>query len=178
MLYYRGKSIGQQRMHMIRIAFALALALGLTACSPSKFLKYDGPAVTSVQVQKADRKMYLLHDDQVLSSYDVALGFAPQGPKQVEGDGRTPEGSYFINRRNPDSNYHLALGISYPSDADRAAALLAGQPPGGDIFIHGRSDWKGRNKGDWTAGCIAVRDREMEVVYAMVNDGTRIDILP
>ena len=165
-------------MHMIRIALALALALGLTACSSSKFRSYDGPEVTSVQVQKSARKMYLLHGDQVLESYDVALGFAPQGPKQFEGDGRTPEGSYLINRRKPDSDYYLSLGISYPNDADRAAALAAGQSPGGDIFIHGRSRWKGRNNGDWTAGCIAVRDREMEVVYAMVRDGTRIDILP
>jgi len=165
-------------MHMIRIALALALALGLTACSSSKFRSYDGPEVTSVQVQKSARKMYLLHGDQVLESYDVALGFAPQGAKQFEGDGRTPEGSYVINRRKPDSDYYLSLGISYPNDADRAAALAAGQSPGGDIFIHGRSRWKGRNNGDWTAGCIAVRDREMEVVYAMVRDGTRIDILP
>jgi len=178
LLYYQRKCIGQQRMHMIRIALALALALGLTACSSSKFRSYDGPEVTSVQVQKSARKMYLLHGDQVLESYDVALGFAPQGPKQFEGDGRTPEGSYLINRRKPDSDYYLSLGISYPNDADRAAALAAGQSPGGDIFIHGRSRWKGRNKGDWTAGCIAVRDREMEVVYAMVRDGTRIDILP
>ena len=162
---------------MIRIALALALALGLSACS-TKFRSYDGPEVTSVQVQKSAHKMYLLHGDQVLESYDVALGFAPQGPKQFEGDGRTPEGSYLINRRKPNSDYYLSLGISYPNDADRAAAQAAGQPPGGDIFIHGRSRWKGRNKGDWTAGCIAVRDREMEVVYAMVNDGTRIDILP
>ena len=165
-------------MHMIRIALALALALGLTACSSSKFRSYDGPEVTSVQVQKSARKMYLLHGDQVLESYDVALGFAPQGAKQFEGDGRTPEGSYVINRRKPDSDYYLSLGISYPNDADRAAALAAGQSPGGDIFIHGRSRWKGRNNGDWTAGCIAVKDREIELIYAMVNDGTRIDILP
>jgi len=165
-------------MHMIRISLALALALGLTACSSSKFLTYDGPEVTSVQVQKANRKMYLLHGDQVLASYDVDLGFAPEGPKRFEGDGRTPEGRYSINRHNPASSYHLSLGISYPNDADRAAARLAGRSPGGDIFIHGRSDWKGTNKGDWTAGCIAVRDSEIETIYAMVADGTQIDILP
>ncbi|MDP4031360.1 MAG: L,D-transpeptidase family protein [Pseudorhodobacter sp.] len=164
-------------MRSTKIILAIALTFGLTACS-SKFRSYDGPEVTSIQVHKSTHKMYLLHNDQVLANYSVGLGFAPQGHKQFEGDGRTPEGSYFINRRNPESEYHLSLGISYPSDADRAAAQLAGKSPGGDIFIHGRSNWKGKNKGDWTAGCIAVKDREMEVVYAMVQKGTTIHILP
>ena len=163
-------------MHMIRIALALALALGLTACSSSKFRSYDGPEVTSVQVQKSARKMYLLHGDQVLESYDVALGFAPQGPKQFEGDGRTPEGSYLINRRKPDSDYYLSLGISYPNDADRAAALAAGQSPGGDIFIHGRPQ-RPVTRPDWTWGCIAVTNAEIDEIYWMVRTGTQIDIV-
>ncbi|HEX9859362.1 MAG TPA: L,D-transpeptidase family protein [Paracoccaceae bacterium] len=164
-------------MRLIRILLAFVVVIGLTACS-SKFRTYDGPEVTSVQVQKAARKMYLLHNNTVLKSYDVALGFAPAGHKQFEGDGKTPEGAYFISHRNPDSQYHLSLGISYPDEVDREAAELAGISPGGDIFIHGRSHWRGKNKGDWTAGCIAVKDREIERIYAMVRDGTVIHILP
>jgi murein L,D-transpeptidase YafK len=164
-------------MWAVRLFVILALALGLSGCG-SKFLRYDGPEVTSIQVHKSARKMYLLHYGQVLESYDVALGFAPVGHKQFEGDGRTPEGTYFIERRNPKSDYHLSLKISYPNDADRAFALLADKPPGGDIFIHGHSYFRGKNKGDWTAGCIAVRDREVEVIYSMVKPGTVIHILP
>lgn len=164
-------------MWAVRIIAVIALAFGLTGCG-SKFRTYNGPEVTSIQVQKANRKMYLLHHNQVLKDYDIALGFNPVGHKQFEGDGRTPEGTYFIDRRNPNSAYHLSLGISYPAPHDMAFAEEAGKSPGGDIFIHGRSNFRGTNKGDWTAGCIAVRDREMEVIYSMVKDGTPIYILP
>ncbi len=163
-------------MKLLRIILVLALAFGLSACS-SKFRTYHGPAVTLVQVNKTDRKMYLLHKDKVLKSYKVGLGFAPVGHKQVEGDGKTPEGSYFISHRNPDSQYHLSLGITYPNEADRAFAASVNRPPGGDIFIHGEPDGK-PNRRDWTAGCVAVKDREMEVIYAMVKPGTPIHILP
>lgn len=165
-------------MRLIRLVLMVVLAFGLVACGkPSKFKSYNGPEVTSVQVHKADRKMYLLHHDKVLKKYDVALGFAPQGHKQFEGDGKTPEGTYFINRRNPNSEFHLSLGISYPNAADREFAELNGKSPGGDIFIHGWSRRPIRQR-DWTAGCIAVKDREIETVYAMIRDGTPIYILP
>ena len=164
-------------MWLFRIVAVLVLALGLTACGNSKFKTYNGPAVTSVQVHKADRKMYLLHHDRVLKAYDVALGFAPEHHKQFEGDGRTPEGTYFINRRNPNSAFHLSLGISYPNAADRAYAEAMGKSPGGDIFIHG-GPRRPVSQRDWTEGCIAVTDREMERIYAMVKDGTPIHILP
>lgn len=122
--------------------------------------------------------MHLLHHDQVLKTYRIALGYAPLGDKRHEGDGRTPEGRYYIDRRNPNSEFHLSLGISYPNRADIAEAAALGKPAGGDIFIHGRA---GRHRGkgrDWTAGCIAVKDREIEDIYAMVREGTVIDILP
>ena len=100
------------------------------------------------------------------------------GRKRFEGDGRMPEGSYVIDRRNPDSMFHLSIGISYPNAADTAYAAAQGQDPGGDIFVHG-----GPRRGidpvgvrDWTAGCIAVTDREIEEIYAMVRDGTPIAI--
>ena len=168
---------GRHKMRILRVILVLAFALGLSGCA-SKFLRYNGPEVTSIQVHKAERKMYLLHNGQVLESYDIALGFAPIGHKQFEGDGKTPEGAYVISHRNPKSEYHLSLGISYPNDADREFAALAEKPTGGDIFIHGHSYFRGKNKGDWTAGCIAVTDREVEVIYSMIKPGTVIHLLP
>ncbi|MDT8857641.1 L,D-transpeptidase family protein [Paracoccaceae bacterium Fryx2] len=161
----------------LKIFLALVLSFALTACS-SKFRTYRGPEVTSIQVHKADRKMYLLHHGKVLASYDVALGFSPVGHKQFEGDGKTPEGSYFIDRRNPNSEFHLSVGMSYPNEFDKEFAASQGRSPGGDIFIHGHTGFKRKNKGDWTAGCIAVTDREMEVIYSMIRKGTPIHILP
>lgn len=154
-------------------------ALGLGACtSSSKFRTYNGPEVTGIVVNKEDRQMFLLHNGKVLKEYDIELGFAPIGDKFFEGDGRTPEGTYIIDRRNPNSQFHLSLGISYPNARDRAEAAALGKPPGGDIFIHGTTS-RFRNSGDdWTWGCIAVSDREMEDVYAMVRNGTVIQINP
>ncbi|MFZ1470946.1 MAG: L,D-transpeptidase family protein [Paracoccaceae bacterium] len=164
-------------MRAVKIVVMLVLALGLSACGGSKFRKYNGPEVTSIQVHKTDRKMYLMHNDKVLKDYDVALGFAPVGHKQVEGDGKTPEGTYTISHKNPDSTYHLSLRVDYPNNQDRETAKSLGKPPGGDIFIHGAP----RNKiyqRDWTAGCIAVSDKEVEVIYSMIRPGTPIHILP
>jgi murein L,D-transpeptidase YafK len=159
--------------------FAVALiAFGLSACS-SKFKTYNGPEVTHVVVNKSERKMYLLHNDKVLEDYDFDLGFAPVGHKVKEGDGRTPEGTYLIDRRNPNSKFHLSIGISYPNMVDRAQAYAQGESPGGDIFIHGQPNgFKGRKGPDWTAGCIAVSNKEVEWIYAMVKDGTPITLYP
>ncbi|MEM7723501.1 MAG: L,D-transpeptidase family protein, partial [Pseudomonadota bacterium] len=109
--------------------------------------------------------------------YEIELGFAPEHHKQIEGDGRTPEGRYYIDRRNPNSAFYLSLGISYPNAADIAAAEALGESPGGDIFIHGTPRAFARQD-DWTIGCIAVTNREMREIYAMVQDGTVIDIYP
>ncbi len=162
-------------MAMFRILLIAFLGLSLTACA--KMRGYDGPQVTSIQVHKADRKMYLLHGTKVLETFRVKLGGNPIGPKQFEGDGKSPEGAYFITHRNPNSAYHLSLGISYPNKDDRAFAAANGKRPGGDIFIHG-----GPQKlfvgGDWTAGCIAVTDSQIEKIYAMVDPGTPIYIYP
>ncbi len=163
-------------MRALRLLLIGILAVGISACG-SKFKTYNGPEVTRVEVHKADRKMYLLHNAEVLKAYDIGLGFGPVGHKQFERDGKTPEGSYRISHKNPRSNYHLSLGISYPNDEDRAFALANGRPPGGDIFIHGYTRKNG-NRGDWTAGCIAVTNKEMEDIYAMVRPGTPILITP
>ena len=164
-------------MRVIRVFLLLALAVTLAACG-SKFRTYDGPEVTRIEVWKAQRMMTLYHHDTPLKTYRVGLGFAPVGHKVQEGDGRTPEGWYTIDRRNPNSSYHLSLGISYPNARDIEVARGLGVSPGGDIFIHGRAGAH-RGKGrDWTVGCIAVRDREIEEIYAMVRDGTPILIRP
>lgn len=162
-----------KRRHVILGGTAL-VALG--ACSGSKFKQYSGPEVTYVVVNKGARNMYLLHHDKVLESYPIKLGFAPVGHKEIEGDGKTPEGIYRINRRNPNSSFHLSLGISYPNAQDRARAAAMGKSPGGDIFIHGQKKPFRRDKGDWTWGCISVTNRQMEDIYAMVGNGTPIQI--
>lgn len=163
-------------MRLLRALLVITLALGLSGCA-TKFRSYNGPAVTLVEVHKAERKMYLLHNSKILKTYDIDLGFAPVGHKQFEGDGKTPEGVYYISHKNPNSNYHLSLGVSYPNDTDRAFAAAAGKPTGGDIFIHGGPPVKNA-RADWTAGCISVTDRQMEVIYAMINPKTPIRILP
>ncbi len=134
-------------------------------------------------INKGARKMYLLHNEKILKEYEVDLGFAPNGTKKVRGDGKTPEGTYLIDRRNPNSRYHLSLGISYPNSQDIAEAKAAGIDPGGDIFIHGQPNRKKERKRakktpDWTAGCIAVKNDEIEEIYSMVNEGTLITLRP
>lgn len=153
-------------------------AAGLAACSsapPPPPPLYRGPEVTRIQVFKSDRRMQLLHQASLLRSYDIDLGFAPTAHKQQEGDGRTPEGAYRIDRRNPNSQFHLSLGISYPNADDIARARAMGVDPGGDIFIHGTpAHWVGVP--DWTWGCIAVSNGEMDEIFPMVKIGTPIFI--
>lgn len=160
---------------MFRVILVVMLGLTLVACS--KFQTYSGLQVTRIEVHKADRKMYLLSGKTVVKSYSIKLGGNPIGPKQFEGDGKTPEGAYYITHKNPNSRYHLSLGISYPNATQVAFARANGKPPGGDIFIHGGPRERGKG-GDWTAGCIAVTDRQIEEIYAMVRPGTPIFIYP
>ena len=161
---------------LLRILLLVLATLTLATCG-TKFKSYNGPTVTLVEVHKADRRMYLLHGSQILKVYKIHLGGNPIGPKQFEGDGKTPEGGYVITHRNPNSAYHLSLGISYPNDADREFAKAADKLPGGDIFIHGANN-NGASRGNWTVGCIAVSDRQIEEIYAMVQPGTPINIFP
>jgi murein L,D-transpeptidase YafK len=165
---------------MTRITRRAALAgglLSLAGCGAQQ-LRYSGPAVTQVVVDKSRRRMALLHGDDVIKRYRVQLGFTAKGPKRFEGDGRTPEGLYHVDRRNPNSAFYLSIGIDYPNAQDRAFAAAMGRSAGGDIFVHGwGEEYRGRRK-DWTAGCIAVTNPEMREVYAMVRDGTPILIHP
>lgn len=164
-------------MRFLKIVLMVVLTFGLSACA-SKFKTYNGPEVTRVIVQKETRRMWLMHHGDVLEQYDIHLGFEPVGHKTEEGDGKTPEGNYIIDRRNPNSRFHLSIGISYPNEEDVAQARERGVSPGGDIFIHGRPKKWRNGEDDWTWGCIAVTDREMEDIYAMVQNGTPITILP
>jgi len=136
---------------------------------------------TLVVVNKSRRELLLLHGDSLLRSYRIALGPNPSGAKTHEGDGKTPEGRYIIDRRNPRSAYHLALHISYPNSADRDRSRALGLDPGGDVMIHGRPNGSARGTGfeaDWTQGCIAVADEEMDEIWNLVADGTPIQINP
>ena len=132
--------------------------------------------VTSIEIVKSERRLHLYDGPQRLRSYRVALGRTPDGHKSREGDGRTPVGNYRIDRRNPQSQFYLSLGISYPNAADRARAERAGVSPGGDIFIHGQPNDRRRVNGDWTEGCIAVSNRDMREIYRWVGIGTPVTI--
>ena len=149
-----------------RRAVAFSLLAFMAACGKpkSKYKRYAGPPVTQIVVNKGSRKMYLISGKTVLKSYDIGLGFSPVGTKEFEGDGKTPEGIYFVDRFNPRSSYHLSVGVSYPMPDQRALAESLGRNPGGDIFIHGQGPMGRRlapEKRDWTAGCIAVKDEEI-----------------
>jgi murein L,D-transpeptidase YafK len=138
-------------------------------------------AVDRIVVEKAQRRMDLMSGDRVVRSYRIALGSAPEGDKQQQGDGKTPEGKYVIEGRNPSSAFHLSLKISYPDAADRAAAATRNVSPGGEIFIHGAPNWwllPGQPPGDWTLGCIAVTKAEIEEIWRLVPDGTPVEIRP
>ena len=167
------------RRNFLKLMLGGAGLLALANCStpPSRFKSYSGPPITKVVVFKSRRLMLLYSGATAVKTYRFGLGFRPAGNKLFEGDGATPEGDYLIDRRNPNSRYHLSIGISYPNEQDRARALAAGHVAGSDIFIHGQGpDGRAATKQDWTAGCIAVKDSEIEDIYAMVPDGTPITI--
>ncbi|MBD0260812.1 MAG: L,D-transpeptidase family protein [Cytophagales bacterium] len=136
-----------------------------------------------VVVYKSKRQMQLLRAEKVLRTYRVALGDNPVGHKRQEGDEKTPEGDYVLDWRNPNSLYYKSIHISYPNAQDRQQARRRGVSPGGDIMIHGRNGpvvlpdgtWKWK---DWTDGCIAVTNAEMDEIWKMVKNGTPIQIHP
>lgn len=131
---------------------------------------------TRVHVDKSDRVLTLFRNDTPIANYRVKLGADPKGHKQAEGDERTPEGLYVLDYKNPNSRFHLSIHVSYPNESDRAAARAAGRDPGGEIMIHGGNRWW--RFGNWTDGCIAVKDQEMEEIWRLVSPGTPIQIDP
>jgi murein L,D-transpeptidase YafK len=136
-----------------------------------------------ILVEKAARRLTLFRGSAPLKAYHVALGRSPIGPKEREGDRRTPEGVYSIDHHKQDSAFHLALHISYPNRGDIARAAQRALAPGGDIMIHGLRNGRGwigalHRVRDWTSGCIAVTDAQIEEIWRAVPDGTPIDIRP
>jgi murein L,D-transpeptidase YafK len=155
----------------------LVLLTGTAQAAPP--LAY--PEVDHILVAKAARTMTLYGVDGSVTVIDhVQLGGDPVGPKHFEGDRRTPEGRFTIDYGNPNSAYHLALHISYPRASDTAYAAARGRSAGGLIMIHGQpNDWPaGRVPGDWTDGCIALSDEQIEALWEAVPDGTEIEIVP
>jgi murein L,D-transpeptidase YafK len=141
------------------------------------------PHVDKVLVKKKDHKLLLMNGDVVVKSYSIALARGGLEPKQRQGDHKTPEGLYVIDSRNQASRFHRALHISYPSEADKEWARKLSLDPGGDIMIHGIQNglgWLGASQRliDWTDGCIAVTDEQIEEIWRLVPNGTPVEIRP
>jgi len=155
------------------------LAVPMTAQSvPSTVLRAD-----HVVVLKKERTLELLSRGNVIKTYKVALGGDPVGPKTRHGDHKTPEGLYVLDFRNAHSQFYKAIHISYPNEHDRTLARKNGVSPGGDVFVHGLPNGSGfigaaHRLKDWTDGCIAVTDAEIDEIWKAVPDGTEIEIRP
>ncbi|MDX6752133.1 L,D-transpeptidase family protein [Geminicoccaceae bacterium 1502E] len=177
--------ISTTRRHLLRLAAGLPL-LGLPRLAaadlpvpPSRPL----PRGDRLVVFKRDRRMELQRGGEVLRSFRIALGFQPAGPKLREGDGRTPEGSYRLDQFRAESAFYRAIRISYPAPEDRQRAAAMGVRPGGQIMIHGLDpalrEWGSEHwMFNWTNGCIAVTNQEMDILWASVAPGTPIEIYP
>ena len=139
--------------------------------------------VDKVLVKKSQRQLYLLKKGKIYRQYRISLGFAPRGHKQQQGDGRTPEGQYLIDYRNPHSQFYRSLHINYPNTTDKQRAKRRGIDPGGQIFIHGLpsggvTNSAGYAKTDWTLGCLSVSNEAMDEIWRLVKNGTPIEIQP
>ncbi len=161
-----------------RIQLTVLFILGLCCAAVAAPVQAD-----KIVILKSARTMTLLNGSKVLKTYKVALGSVPVGPKRVEGDHKTPEGDYIIDSKNAHSQFHLSLHISYPSAADQQRARSMGSRPGGAIMIHGLPKpfaYLGplHRETDWTDGCIAVTNAEIEEIWKLVPVGTRVEIRP
>lgn len=160
-----------------------AIALPLLLLFASGFAADTAPRVDRILVLKGERTLMLMSNGKVLRTYKIALGTEPVGAKERHGDHRTPEGHYIIDSRNAQSRFHRALHVSYPNENDRRRAKELGVSPGGDIFIHGLPNgygWvgTGHRLKDWTDGCIAITDQEIEEIWKLVPNGTLVEIRP
>lgn len=150
-------------------------------------IRRDTP-INQIRVFKSKRLLELLHNENIIRSYSMRLGFDPIGHKVKEGDGKTPEGRYVIDWRNPNSQFYKSLHISYPNPVDQKKAKDLGVSPGGDVMIHGSANHKQLKalpqlmdylpQKDWTWGCIAVRNVDMDEIWKLVDNGTTIQIYP
>lgn len=169
---------------LLRFAiFAGALCLGGALPAAQSDVDLAKSTVDRILVVKSERKLYLLSAGKIVRTFDISLGLVPDGPKQREGDFRTPEGVYYIEAKNPASDYFLSLKISYPNERDRARAREQGVDPGSQIMIHGLPNEPrypaNRYLGwDWTDGCIAVSNSDMVDLWLMTSVSTPIEIRP
>lgn len=164
--------------HASILAFVLLIGAAFSPAQQPSPLRAD-----SILILKKDHLLQLLANGQVIRTYKVALGSGGLPPKVREGDARTPEGHYIIDSRNAASAYHKALHISYPSPDDRKRAAKLGVSPGGAIMIHGLPNGKGwvgpaHRLYDWTLGCIAVTDQEIDEIWNLVPTGTPVEVRP
>jgi murein L,D-transpeptidase YafK len=156
--------------------FAAALACAPVWARTPPAMAPAAARADRILVDKSERRMQLLRNNKVIRTYPILLGDVPSGPKRQQGDERTPEGDYRISGRNPNSRFHLSLRVSYPDEADRKRARLRGVDPGGDIMIHGGTPPGYRR--DWTDGCIALSNEQIEEVWSLVPNGIPIRIDP
>ena len=169
-------------MKTVRMISSLLIIFAGFICFAFIVTGNEKPA-DKILIEKKARKLTVLRDSTIIRTYRIALGRAPEGPKVCQGDCRTPEGFYLIDGRNKNSQYHRSLHVSYPNEADRAAARKHKCSPGGDIFIHGLPNgygWIGKahTMRDWTLGCIAVTDKEIEEIWNLIPNGTTVEIRP
>src|SRR5690606_24476260 len=167
----------------VRLLAAVTLALASGVAFAQAALIRHHEIADEVLVVKSERQLYLLKAGEVLREFTVPLGLRPVGPKEREGDFRTPEGRYVLESRNPSSDYFLSIKVSYPNAEDRARAKALGVDPGGQIMIHGlpnnpRRDEKSYLGWDWTDGCIAVSNSDMIDIWLMTQVSTPIEIRP
>lgn len=179
----------------VLFVFSTALLVGrhkfykyLPSTEPDRIIvgneeKIIGP-ITKIKVYKAKRYLDLMHNNQVVRRYSIKLGFNPIGPKEIEGDGKTPEGIYKIDWRNPRSKFYKSLHVSYPNEKNIKYANEIGKNAGGNIMIHGSALIKIQflyhymPREDWTLGCIAVSNAAMDEIWQLVKDGTTVEIAP
>ena len=161
------------------------LSIGAASALPGAARAAIAPqaAADKVIVTKTERRLYLLRDGEILRSYRVALGRVPKGTKIYQGDGRTPEGDYTLTEFNAGSRFYRSIRVSYPNEQDRARARALGQTVGGDVMLHGlaperRAYGPEHWRFNWTNGCIAVTDEEIDEIWQRVAVGTPIEIRP
>jgi murein L,D-transpeptidase YafK len=169
------------RKILIILIVLIIAGLGIFAFSQTDKPLDKSAIIDKIIVEKSKRKMFVYSNGELLKTYKISLGKKPTGTKEFEGDNKTPEGLYFINDKNPNSKFHKNLGISYPNEKDIENSKKTGQKPGGQIKIHGlnnKYNWIGKAHllMDWTAGCIAVTNNEIDELYNAVPIGTQIEI--
>ena len=188
MSFFRQNSSKYSRWLFIVIGLSLATVIGTRAIAAVKdTAKHpqiipNADIIDKVFVDKSERRLQLMSGDKVIKSYHISLGGSPIGHKQQEGDQRTPIGSYTLDYKNEKSQYYRSMHVSYPNAIDKANAKSRGVSPGGAIMIHGQKNGFGapamfNQQRDWTAGCIAVTNNEMDEIMAAVKVGTTIEIV-